>query len=186
MFIRLEVQRGVKASFVALVPLLVLAGWQNQHKLNPDGIAYLRIAGYYANAQTDLMVSGYWGPLLSWLMVPFLKLGWDPLAAARIAMGVSAIVFWFGCVTVFRSFRIPPVAIAPGAWLAALASVYWSARNISPDLLVGGLMAMAIGVMLDSQWQESRRTAVLAGLLWGLASWPRPSRCRWRSSSARD
>ena len=169
MFIRLEVQRGVKASFVALVPLLVLAGWQNQHKLNPDGIAYLRIAGYYANAQTDLMVSGYWGPLLSWLMVPFLKLGWDPLAAARSAMGVSAIVFWFGCVTVFRSFRIPPVAIAPGAWLAALASVYWSARNISPDLLVGGLMAMAIGVMLDSQWQESRRTAVLAGLLWGLA-----------------
>src|SRR5512141_3166048 len=71
--------RAVAAAFACQVTLLCLAGWQNDHMLNPDGIAYLRIASYYAHGQTDLMISGYWGPLISWLMAPLLALGVPPL-----------------------------------------------------------------------------------------------------------
>ena len=39
------------------------------------------------------MVSGVWGPLLSWLMVPWLLVFDDPLLAAHAAMAVSAVVF---------------------------------------------------------------------------------------------
>ena len=93
--------------FVCQVTLLCLAGWQNDYMLNTDGVAYLRIASYYAHGQTHLMISGYWGPLISWLMAPLVALGVPPLATGRVVMGLSAVVFWFGCVSVFRGFRIP-------------------------------------------------------------------------------
>ena len=62
------------AALAIQIVLLIVAGWHGRYLLNTDAIAYLRIASYYASGQMDLMVSGYWGPLLSWLVAPLLKL----------------------------------------------------------------------------------------------------------------
>ena len=45
------------------------------HQINPDGVAYMRLARYWAEGRLDLAVSSYWGPLLSWLLVPSAWLG---------------------------------------------------------------------------------------------------------------
>jgi len=157
------------AAPIFLVLCLMVAAANNRHMLNTDGIAYLRIASYYAQGQTDLMVSGYWGPLLSWLITPLLKVGMEPLLAARVVMGVSALVFWVGCLAVFRSFGLPPLTQTIGAWLVALASVIWSVEYIAPDLLVAGLMCLAISVSVSPKWIEDGRSPLLAGAAWGLA-----------------
>lgn len=52
-------------------PLLFLAAQKNTHTLSADTVAYLRIAQYYSEGRFDLAVSGYWGPLFSWLSMPF-------------------------------------------------------------------------------------------------------------------
>ena len=149
--------------------LLVFAGGHNLQNLNTDAIAYLRIADYYAHGPTHLMVSGYWGPLLSWLMAPWLLVGMPSLAAARIVMGLSAVVFWYGCVALFRAFRLPTWHQVIGAWLVGLATVFWSVEYISPDLLVAGLMALALAPMLAPGWVERRPCALGTGAIWGLA-----------------
>lgn len=77
---------------------LCMSAIQNVHMMNADGIAYMRIAHYWATGQTGLMVSGYWGPLLSWLMAPWLWIGMEPLTAARVAMAISGFWFWVGMV----------------------------------------------------------------------------------------
>ena len=141
------------AAPVFLVLCLMVAAANNRHMLNTDGIAYLRIASYYAEWNTDLMVSGYWGPLLSWLIAPWLKAGIEPLLAARVVMGVSALVFWVGCLAVFRGFGLTPLAQTIGAWLATLGSVFWSVEYIAPDLLVAGLMCLAISFSV-SPWRS--------------------------------
>ena len=112
--------------FAVQAVLLVVAAVRNVHQLNPDAVAYMRIAGYYAGGQWDLAVTGYWGPLLSWLMVPLLKAGMAPLVAARVVMALSGVVFLCGAVAVFRSFRLPRLALVTGAWIAAGWSVFWS------------------------------------------------------------
>src|SRR5262249_6785787 len=78
---------------VILAAGLGVEGWINRHALNPDGVAYLRLASYYSAGNWHLAVSGYWAPLLSWLMAPLLKLGIAPLVTARILMALSAVVF---------------------------------------------------------------------------------------------
>src|SRR5262245_11206966 len=111
-------RRSLGRSALALVVMLGVVAWRNLEMLNSDAIAYLRIASYYAHGQTDLAISGYWGPLLSWLLAALLKVGIKPLIAARLAMAVSAAIFWLGCLAVFRSFQLPPRMSALGSWLA--------------------------------------------------------------------
>lgn len=158
-----------RAAFVFLLAALGAAAWRNLLMLNPDAVAYLRIAGYYARGQTELMISGYWGPMLSWLLAPLLRLGWDPLVAARTVMALCAVVFWCGCVCLFRGGELTERGRVWGAWLAALAAVFWSVRFITPDLLVSGLMCLATGAMLQPRWLEGSRRALLTGGCWGLA-----------------
>ena len=151
------------------VALLLIAGWQNRFALNADGVAYLRLAGYYAHGQTDLMISGYWGPMLSWQIAPLLVCGLPPLVAGRLAMGFSAVLFFGGGRTLLRNFDLVPLHQLLGVWLIALATVFWSVDTLSPDLLVGGIICFAIAAMISPRWPAHRRQSVLAGACWGLA-----------------
>jgi hypothetical protein len=160
---------GLVGAVVCQVALLLVAGRYNRDVLDPDTIAYMRLAWYYTTGQLHLAVSGYWGPLLSWLMVPWIDSLEDLVDAARIAMDLSAVVFVVGCVSIFRSLRLSPVALLAGTWLVALATVFWSMELISPDLLVSGLFALALGQMLHVRWCTSRLTPWLTGVLCGLA-----------------
>ncbi len=171
--------------FVAQAVLLAIAGWRNVHQLNPDAIAYLRIAGYYAAGQVELAVTGYWGPLLSWLMVPLLKAGVAPLLAARVVMAGAGVVFLAGSLAVFRAFRLPPVSTVVGASVVAGYSVFWSVRNITPDLLMAGLVALAVSATVRLFLSPGQRTqgaatascrrggvgrlSIVAGAWWGVA-----------------
>lgn len=155
--------------FAVQAVLLVVAAVRNVHQLNPDAVAYMRIAGYYAGGQWDLAVTGYWGPLLSWLMVPLLKAGMAPLVAARVVMALSGVVFLCGAVAVFRSFRLPRLALVTGAWIAAGWSVFWSVRNISPDLLMAGLVGLAVRATVEGFLFARRSRLIAAGTWWGVA-----------------
>lgn len=149
--------------------LLVVAGWQNRELLNTDAIAYIRIAEYWASWETGLMVSGYWGPLFSWLIAAGIKLGLPGLLAARMAMGGSALLFSFGCWRVFRGFGLDfPFRVA-GFVLSIGWGVFWSVRFMTPDLLMSGLVALAVAEFVRDDFGEQRLVAVRAGVLAGLA-----------------
>ena len=114
------------AAFLVQIVLAIKSAWMVHDQLNPDGLAYMAIAQYYLNGQTALMISGYWSPLLSWLIVPWLLVFDDPLLAAHAAMAVSAVVFLSGCFCVLRAVRLPGTAIMIGTWITAFLSVAWS------------------------------------------------------------
>ena len=40
--------------------------------LNADGTSYISIANQYWRGNWGQAVNGFWGPLLSWLLIPFL------------------------------------------------------------------------------------------------------------------
>lgn len=150
--------------FAVQATLLVVAAWRNLHQLNPDAIAYNRIAGYYASGQWELAITGYWGPLLSWLMLPMLKVGLAPLVAARGVMALSGVVFLCGAVAVFRVFRLPRVGLQTGAWIAMGWSVFWSVRHITPDLLMAGLVGLAVSATMRLFLAPCRRIAFPASV----------------------
>jgi hypothetical protein len=161
--------RQVPAVFAFQVAALTLTAWIFRHALNPDAVAYLQLASHYAHGRTDLAVSGFWGPLISWLTLPLLKLGMLPLGAARIVMSLSAIIFLCGCLRLFTRFNQSRSFLGWGLWISALVSILWSVENITPDLLLAGLVSIAFADMISSRWLLKPGVAFGSGLCWGLA-----------------
>jgi hypothetical protein len=162
-------RRHIVGVFGFQLAALAIAAWVFRHALNPDAVAYLRIASYYAEGKTNLAISGYWSPLISWLLVPFLKLGVPPLASARIVMGLSAVLFLWGCLRIFRQFQLPPRLLGLGLWVSALVSIPWSVENITPDLLLAALVCFAFAGMVTPDWFRKPSVTLLGGALWGMA-----------------
>jgi hypothetical protein len=154
---------------VAQLPLLILVAYTNRYHLNPDAVSYIQLANHYVQGEWRLGVSGYWGPLLTWLMVPLIAFGTDPMVAARVVMVLSGVLFLAGAVAALRALQLPRSAVVLGAWVIALTSVMWSVENITPDLLLSGIVCFAIGQLLSTRWITSRRTQLSAGLLFGAA-----------------
>src|SRR5206468_1671083 len=161
--------RLVPTVFVVQIIALAAAGWINRQALNPDGVAYMRIASYYAAGRMDLAISGYWGPLLSWLLVPWLKAGVTAVVAARIVMALSAVYFLWASWRVFVLFGLQGKPLNWALWSVAAVSVPWSVENITPDLLLGALLGHAFSGMTTARWLERPAAAWRSGLCCGLA-----------------
>ena len=157
------------AVFIVQIVLIVKVVWLFRDRIHADGLAYMLIAQYYLRGQTELMISGYWGPLLSWLIVPWFLVFEDPLLAAHAAMAVSAVIFLFGCFCVLRAVRLPGTAIIIGTWITAFLSVAWSGKLITPDLLMAGLFCCGASRLLSGTWVANARTAWGAGIILGAA-----------------
>jgi MFS family permease len=149
--------------------LLAALGWYFQAALNPDGVAYLRLAQYYAEGNFELAISGYWGPLLSWLLALGLKCGLSPLIAARVVMAASALVFTWGAYRIYRAVPLPRGWRGRGLMVAAFASSWWSVQFITPDLLLSGVWLLVLSQLLSSDWATCWRRAIIVGGLWGVA-----------------
>jgi len=155
--------------FIFQFAMLIAAAWFFRHALNPDAVAYLQNARHYADGEISLAISGHWSPLISWVIAIFLKLGLPPLAAARVFMIFSAMIFLLGCLRLFREFKISEPLLVWGMWTVALLSIPWSVENITPDLLLGGLTSFAFAEMISTRWFLKSGPALFCGVLWGLA-----------------
>ncbi len=154
---------------LAALPFLCWVAAGSADAMNPDGIAYVRLAGYWATGRWALAISGYWGPLLPWLMVPFRLGGLGPLPAGRAAIVVSSLGFVAGGTALLASVGIRRGALAALAGVVALAAITWSVPSITPDLLLGGLLAAALAFLVGERWSDHRSHQLLAGVFLGLA-----------------
>ena len=146
----------------------------NCDRIDPDGVSYIRIAGYFAEWKTDFMISGYWGPQLSWLMVPFLKVGVEPVLASWLVVGATSVFFLLASINLFRRWNLPPVSQALASAIVAYVSVGFCFVGFSPDLLVAAWMLLAIAQLTSPDWASSPKRQVITGLLWAGAYLAKP------------
>lgn len=63
-----------------------------QHQMDVDTIGYIAAAEHYAEGNLLAGINGYWSPLLSWLLVPFLSLKVPALLAIKLIDLLAGIV----------------------------------------------------------------------------------------------
>lgn len=56
------------------------------NEINPDGISYLSIAEKYAQGNFTDAINAYWSPLISWLLAPFLMVGFPAMLMSKILL----------------------------------------------------------------------------------------------------
>jgi hypothetical protein len=162
--------------------------------MNPDGISYLNLSDLYARGNWSGAVNGYWSPLYPWLLAMTVRFVapsayWE----APVVHLVNFIIYLatFGSFLFFlrqlaafqreRQSRLPRnVSLItfskPTEVLAAFSLFLWSAivlvglANVTPDMLLAGIIYGVAGVMLR-QRLGNRQPAmfVLLGALLGVA-----------------
>ena len=83
---KLFFKRELRLIIILIIYLIVgLAIIEKYHyQINPDGISYISIAQKYLAGDFANAINGYWGPLLSWCLMPFLAFNSDALLMAKV------------------------------------------------------------------------------------------------------
>jgi hypothetical protein len=141
-----------------------------QYAINADGISLISIGQKYLKGDFHDAINGYWGPLFSWLLVPFLFLGLKPLLATKILSLILGLFTIIGVRVLFPVFEI-----ALGVRVTILFSMipmmlYFALPETTPDLLLVCILIYYFGIIFDNRYAVSRYRGILCGAL-GTASY---------------
>lgn len=158
------------------VPMLVYLGtviplgFRHKEKLNTDAICYIRRAMYLSNGDFYHAISGYWSPLISWLIAPCLKLGFDGLYTAHAVVWAwgAILIVAFG-IFLYTVSNFGHVFNMLAMLAVALFMRFEAVREITPDILMAACLLLYLSAMGSRQLLQSRRMQIAAGVLGGIS-----------------
>ncbi len=152
------------------VAFVVPAAIHNRELLQPDAVAYIRRALYITRGEFAASVSGYWSPLLSWSIAPFIAVGVEPVYAARGALATWGAAFIIA-VGLFLRVMTPLNWRWRGAMLSvlAVAATVHAMRQITPDLPLAVCLFCYFAAAVSPRLLVSKRWQLLTGALGGIA-----------------
>lgn len=140
----------------------------SRHQINPDAVAYAQVARHYAAGEFSLAVNSWWSPLYSWVLVPLVWAGADPVLAAKLLGVPLGAILALGLVRLVRQVAgegLDLVALAAGLLLV----LPMLPSPVSPDLAVACLLVWYFVLASRLLRGGSPRGAFLAGLVGGVA-----------------
>jgi len=149
--------------FYIILAILLLPFYQYQ--INPDGISYISIAQKYIHQDYNNAINGYWSPLLSWLLIPFLILGFKPLLTVKL------LSLTIGVTTIIQSNLLIKTLNIKGSlrfvvlYLIAIIIIYFALIVITPDLLFVCLGLGFINSILNPSYVNYKYAGLISGLL---------------------
>ncbi len=165
----------IKANSILIVALILysilglMALKFYRYQLNPDGISYISIGQEYMKADFENAVNGYWGPLLSWLLIPFLHFRVEPLVAAKCLSLVIGGLSIVGVKLLSHKFGINERMRAMILFPLIPIILNFSMTTITPDLLITCLLIFYLNVIFSPDYPTSRHKGLLCGALGSLA-----------------
>lgn len=166
---------------ISLITLLVAATiysifvvyFDHYVRITGDSTLYLSIAEKYVAGDFKNAINGYWGPLLSWLLVPFLYFG----ATHLFAVNALALIFGILTLTGFRilSYRFKMSEMTRSTLLVTLVPVLLFVSVIEPmDFLLLCVLVYYLSVVFKSDYSSTLRNGLISGILGAFAYFSKP------------
>lgn len=153
----------------ALACILLWTARTHALDVDQDGIAYMRIAEYWAAGDFRLAITGYWGPLLSWATAAVLRAGVPLPLAGHLAAAAGGVLFVGASLLALRRLGLSPRQALVATALTALATVSWATESVTPDLLVSAFLLLGWAGLAGQDFLTSTRSQVLTGVALGIA-----------------
>ncbi len=158
---------ALKVSLVLYFFISILLFKLYQYKLYPDTISYISVAENYSSGNFSDAINGYFAPLYSWLLVPFLLAGLPSLMAIKIL----SLLIGAGCIyathLLSRHFPITQQTHRILLFTSILFTIYFVYAFSTPDLLMACLLLFYLNIVLNSNYGRSLRCGILAGIVGG-------------------
>lgn len=131
------------AALYSLAWLAVMPAWYRYY-INPDGVCYISIAQKYLRGEFQDAINGYWGPLYSWLLMPLLAAGVEPLLAARVLGWLLGLGAFAALALLAHHFALSRRARFAVACAALPVVLFFSVYGIMPDLLLSVILVLYV------------------------------------------
>ncbi|MDO8281287.1 MAG: hypothetical protein Q7U10_01465 [Thermodesulfovibrionia bacterium] len=119
--------------------------------------------GHFHNA-----VNGFFPPLISWLMVPFIKLGMTPVFAFRALNLVTGLFILIGAKALSYKFNIAD-GIRNALLLALVPILLYYSTYLFPDMLALCFLVYYTVIIFDNKYPDRVKNGLLCGVLGSLA-----------------
>ncbi len=154
------------AALAVYSALVISMHWHT--RLTADSMLYFSIAQKYLSGDFANAINGYWGPLLSWLLMPFLYFGVSDIAA------INALNLVFGIFTItgvwILSFRFGMSDWIRGLLLIALCPVIVRVSIVQPmDFLLLCILLWYLCIVFKTDYSSRAWHGVLSGVLGAIA-----------------
>ena len=142
------------------------------YQINNDGIVYIGISKQILAGNFYGSINDYWGPLISWLMLPFLYFSKNPLMGLYSAKLTSILI---GLITLFGIRRLS-YRFEMEEWLRTLiilttvpVIIYFAMSFITPDLLMVCVITYYLAIVYDDNYSKTVLNGVFCGFLGAMA-----------------
>ncbi|MCZ3367195.1 MULTISPECIES: hypothetical protein [Methanobacterium] len=143
-----------------------------QYQLNPDGLVYIKIAKIYLMGDYGNAISAYWSPLISWLLIPFLVYGINPVYVLFSTKVLALIIGFFTLLGIGKlsyKFEMNNTIRTVILFSAVPVVLYFAYSVITPDLLLVCILVYYFNIIFDSEYPNKLSNGLLCGLLGALA-----------------
>ncbi len=142
------------------------------YSISPDGISYINIAQIYLTGNLADAINGYWGPLFSWILTPFILVNPTNLNALCMARILTLIIGFFTLIGLNRLFWIFNIDLTiKRVMLFAFIPfiLFFSLNYVTPDLLVMCILIYYLGIIFNPNYSDKLLYGALCGFLGSLA-----------------
>lgn len=144
-----------------------------QYNILGDEISYIDIAHAYAAGHWENAVNGYWSPLYSWLMVPFIFIfGFKPVYGVYISKLLSIAIGFFTILAVRRlakTFNMDRTVVRVMLVALICPMVLFVSTYNTPDLLLALLLIFYLSLIYDRNYSTKLSYGILCGFIGALA-----------------
>ncbi len=140
-----------------------------RYQINPDALSYLRLAEYWAQGDLEHALNGYWSPLLTWCLVPFVWLQADLLWACKVVTGTAGLGLALATYWLARRLGLMPTTALAASAAAAPMALQYATSLVTPDIMLAALVTVYLAVSLDQGVYSRPRSAFACGLVGGAA-----------------
>ena len=137
-----------------------------QYQLDPDGISYIGIAQKYLVGDFDNAINGCWGPMISWLLIPFLALGIKPLVGFKTLTGFIGLLTLHQSYKTLQKLEVDKSLYLPSLLCLAIIILNFALTLVAPDLLFAFLgMCFVNGLLSFFNNQRSYAQSIFLGVI---------------------
>lgn len=137
-------------------------------RLTADSMLYFSIAQKYLAGDFQNAINGYWGPLLAWLLVPFLYFGISHVFAINTLDAIFGILIIIG--VWILSFRFEISEKIRGLILICLLPIVLKFSLVQPmDILLVCILVFYLSLIFSSNYPKKISSGMFCGMLGSLA-----------------
>lgn len=167
--------KGRKDLFLALglYLLFALILFSNyKYIINSDGISYISIARNYINGHLFYAINGYWSPLYSWLLIPFISFLPGNLGNIFATKVFAIIIGLFTLVAIYLIIdKLNFNNFLKSIFLLTIIPymILFTFNFITPDLLVVCILLLYLNFLMDEKYRQNKHMGFFIGFLASIA-----------------